>query len=47
MNTTLFTFKASKNVSFLTSADRPIYPMKIPHDKFGNEFNPWHGTKEA
>lgn len=37
----------SKHVSFGTSADRPIYPSQIPNDKFGNEFNPWHGTKDA
>jgi hypothetical protein len=39
--------KASKHISFGTTANRPTFPTDIAKDRFGNDNNPFRGVKEV
>ncbi len=39
--------KASKHISFGTTADRPTYPDQVPFDRFGNENTPHRGVRSV
>ena len=38
---------ASDHISFGTTMERPLFPMQIAPDRFGNEMNPARGVKDV
>ena len=40
----IFTVEKRQRVSFMTTMDRELFPIKMPRNRFGNEIVPLRGT---